>query len=146
MSESPQTSDLWDQAQAYLKKTYPKFVQYEASGALTLELDDEDWQLEVTPQGMLICQAGYSLEDMESLLSDGTPEDLGSDELAKQAKFYIQQVVSKYRSRLKQDGFTERTEMTDEYVAILFERQVDLDNLPALDALINQYQKQFTAS
>ncbi len=146
MSELSQTSDLWDHAQAYLKKTYPTFVQYEERGALTLELDDEDWQLEVTPQGMLICQAGYSLEDMESLLSDGTPEDLGSDELAKQAKFYIQQVVSKYRSRLKQDGFTERTEMTDEYVAILFERQVDLDNLPALDALINQYQKQFTAS
>ncbi len=145
MSDSPQTSDLWDQAQEYLKKTYPKFVQYEASGALTLELDDEDWQLEITPQGMLICQAGYSLEDMESLLSDGTPEDLGSDELAKQAKFYIQQVVSKYRNRLKQDGFTERTEMTDEYVAILFERHVDLDNLPALDELINQYQKQFTA-
>jgi len=146
MSELSQTSDRWDHAQAYLKKTYPTFVQYEERGALTLELDDEDWQLEVTPQGMLICQAGYSLEDMESLLSDGTPEDLGSDELAKQAKFYIQQVVSKYRSRLKQDGFTERTEMTDEYVAILFERQVDLDNLPALDALINQYQKQFTAS
>jgi len=146
MSELSQTSDLWDHAQAYLKKTYPTFVQYEERGALTLELDDEDWQLEVTPQGMLICQAGYSLEDMESLLSDGTPEDLGSDELAKQAKFYIQQVVSKYRSRLKQDGFTERTEMTDEYVAVLFERQVDLDNLPALDALINQYQKQFTAS
>jgi len=146
MSELSQTSDLWDHAQAYLKKTYPKFVQYEERGALTLELDDEDWQLEVTPQGMLICQAGYSLEDMESLLSDGTPEDLGSDELAKQAKFYIQQVVSKYRSRLKQDGFTERTEMTDEYVAVLFERQVDLDNLPALDALINQYQKRFTAS
>jgi hypothetical protein len=145
MSDSPQTSDLWNQAQAYLKKTYPKFVQYEASGALTLELDDEDWQLEITPQGMLICQAGYSLEDMESLLSDGTPEDLGSDELAKQAKFYIQQVVSKYRNRLKQDGFTERTEMTDEYVAILFERHVDLDNLPALDELINQYQKQFAA-
>ncbi len=146
MSEAPQTSDLWDQAQAYLKKTYPKFVQYEASGALTLELDDEDWQLEVTPQGMLICQAGYSLEDMESLLSDGTPEDLGSDELAKQAKFYIQQVVSKYRNRLKQDGFTERTEMTDEYVAIFFERHVDLDNLPALNEMIIQYQKQFTAS
>jgi len=146
MSDSPQTSDVWDQAQAYLKKTYPKFVQYEASGALTLELDDEDWQLEITPQGMLICQAGYSLEDMESLLSDGTPEDLGSDELAKQAKFYIQQVVSKYRNRLKQDGFTERTEMTDEYVAILFERHVDLDNLPSLDELINRYQKQFMAS
>jgi hypothetical protein len=146
MSESPHTSNLWDQAQAHLKKTYPAFVQYETGGALTLELDDEDWQLEVTPQGLLICQAGYALEDMESLLSDGTPEDLGSDELAKQVKFYIQQVVSKYRTRLKQDGFTERTEMTDEYVAVYFERAVDLGNLPGLDELVNQYQKQFTAS
>ncbi len=143
MSDIPYNE--WTQIQNHLKKGSPGFVQYEPDGALTLQLDDEDWQLEITPQGLLICQAGYALEDMESLLSDGTPEDLGSDELAKQAKYYIQQVVSKYRNRLKQDGFTERTEMNDEYVAILFERHVDLDNLPALDELINQYQKQFTA-
>ena len=133
----------WQNVQSHLKKTVPGFVQYETGGALTLELDDEDWQLEVTPQGQLICQAGYALEDMQSLLSDGTAEDLGSDELAKQAKFYIQQVVAKYRDRLKQDGFTERTEMNDDYVAVFFERHVDLKNLPMLDQLIAQYQQQF---
>ena len=133
----------WQNVQRHLKKTVPGFVLYETGGALTLELDDEDWQLEVTPQGQLICQAGYSLEDMQSLLSDGTAEDLGSDELAKQAKFYIQQVVAKYRDRLKQDGFIERTEMNDDYVAVFFERNVDLKNLPMLDHLIAQYQQQF---
>ena len=140
---SKETYPEWQSVESHLKKTVPGFVQYEPGGALTLELDDEDWQLEVTPQGQLICQAGYALQDMQSLLSDGTAEDLGSDELAKQAKFYIQQVVAKYRDRLKQDGFTERTEMNDDYVAVFFERNVDLKNLPMLDYLIAQYQQQF---
>ena len=135
----------WQNVQSHLKKTVPGFVQYEPDGALTLELDDEDWQLEVTPQGQLICQAGYALEDMQSLLSDGTAEDLGSDELAKQAKFYIQQVVAKYRDRLKLDGFIERIEMNDDYVAVFFERHVDLKDLSKLDQLIAQYQQQFRA-
>ena len=133
----------WQNVQRHLKKTVPGFVQYEPGGALTLELADEDWQLEVTPQGQLICQAGYALEDMQSLLSDGTAEDLGSDELAKQTKFYIQQLVAKHRDRLKQDGFTERMEMNDDYVAVFFERRVDLKNLSKLDHLIAQYQQQF---
>ncbi len=144
MSDTPHKE--WSEVQTHFKTTIPGFVQYESGGALTLQLDDEDWQLEITPQGMLICQAGYALEDMESILSDGTAEDLGSDELAKQAKFYIQQVVSKYRHRLQQEGFTERTEMNDEYVAVFFEKPVDLANLPELDQLIAKYRQQFSAA
>ena len=96
--------------------------------------------------GLFVCQAGYALEDMQSLLSDGTAEDLGSDELAKQAKFYIQQVVSKYRERLVEDGFSERVEMNDEYVAVFFERPVDFNNLPELEQLITRYRRQFAAA
>ena len=136
----------WQHVQDHLKQTNSNFVQYEPGGALTLELDDEDWQLEITPAGLLICQAGYALEDMQSLLSDGTAEDLGSDELAKQAKFYIQQVVAKYRDRLITDGFNERVEMNDEYVAVFFERPVDFDNLPELEQLIARYRREFSAA
>ena len=136
----------WQRVQDHLKQTGSGFVQYEPDGALTLELDDDDWQLEITPAGLLVCQAGYALEDMQSLLSDGTAEDLGSDELAKQAKFYIQQVVSKYRDRLIKDGFTERVEMNDEYVAVFFERPIDFDDLSELEQLITQYRRQFTAA
>ena len=135
----------WQRVQEHLKNINAGFVQYEPGGALTLQLENEDWQLEVTPAGFLICQAGYALEDVQSLLSDGTAEDLGSDELAKQAKFYIQQVVSKYRGSLKKDGFTERVEMNDEYVAAFFERAIDLDNLPELEQLISRYQRHFSA-
>lgn len=142
MSEIPQPE--WRRIQEHFKNA--GFVQYESEGALTLELDDADWQLEITPTGVLICQAGYALEDMQSLLSDGTAEDLGSDELAKQAKFYIQQVVSKYRDSLKKDGFTERIEMNDEYVAVFFERPVALDNLSELEQLITRYRRQFSAA
>lgn len=136
----------WPHVQDHLKRTDSNFVQFEPGGALTLELDDQDWQLEITPAGLLVCQAGYALEDMQSLLSDGTAEDLGSDELAKQAKFYIQQVVAKYRDRLITDGFNERVEMNDEYVAVFFERPVDFDNLPELEQLIARYRRQFSAT
>ena len=84
------------------------------------------------------------LEDMQSILSDGTAEDLGSDELAKQAKFYLQQTVSKYRRRLTTYGFTERTEMNDEYVAIMYERSVDFTDLPALAKMIQDYRSHFS--
>ncbi len=136
----------WQRVQDHLKKTTPGFVQYQPGGALTLELDDQDWQLEITPSGFLVCQAGYALEDVQSLLSDGTAEDLGSDELAKQARFYIQQVVSKYRDHLINDGFKERTEMNDEYVAVFFERPVNFDNLSELEQLITRYQGRFSAA
>ena len=136
----------WQQVQDHLKQGNSGFEQYEPGGALTLELDDEDWQLEITPAGVLICQAGYALEDMQSLLSDGTAEDLGSDELAKQAKFYIQQVVSKYRDRLIKDGFSERVEMNDDYVAVFFERPIDFDNLSELEQLIARYRRQFATT
>lgn len=136
----------WQQVQDHLKQSNSGFEQYEPGGALTLELDDEDWQLEITPAGVLICQAGYALEDMQSLLSDGTAEDLGGDELAKQAKFYIQQVVSKYRDRLIKDGFSERVEMNDDYVAVFFERPIDFDNLSELEQLIARYRQQFATT
>ena len=51
--------------------------------------------------------------------------------------------MAKHRDRLKQDGFTERMEMNDDYVAVFFERRVDLKNLSNLDHLIAQYQQQF---
>ena len=135
----------WDQVRTYLLAHIPGWVQSSPDESLTLQLD-EDWLLEITPGGLLVCQAGYTLEDMQSILSDGTAEDLGSDELAKQAKFYLQQTVSKYRSRLMRDGFAERTEMNDEYVAMMFERSVDFADLPALAQAIQRYCSQFSAT
>ena len=145
MSED-QGSQVWHRARTFLKEKFPNCHQSGSSDPLTIFVDDEDWLLEVTPHGLLACQSGYDLEDMKSVLSDGTAEDLGSDELAKQAKFYLQQAVSKYRKRLQQDGFDERTEMNDEYVAIMFERSINLDQLEDLERTIRRYQSLFSSS
>ncbi|NKB82651.1 MAG: hypothetical protein GKS05_12350 [Nitrospirales bacterium] len=143
MTETNQTHPNWQSVQSCLMQINPSFCQEDPSGALTLQLDDEEWMLEVTPTGQLICQAGYNLDDMKSLLSDGTAEDLGSDELAKQAKFYLQQTTSKYRNQLKADGFTERVEMNDEYVAVFFERVIDLQAIDTLQQTVEHYCRLF---
>jgi hypothetical protein len=127
MSDS--TSPSWQETRNKLCQSVPDFYELEPGGALALSLEDEDWMLELTPDGRIICQAGMDMGDIQSLLSDGTPEDLGTDELAKQAKYYLQPIVSKFRRILLGAGFVENTEMTDHYVAVTFERSVDLNNL-----------------
>ena len=145
MSEESEAKN-WDHARNFLTEKFSTTSQVTSVGSLSFDVDDEDWLLEVMPQGRLVCQSGYDLDDMKSVLSDGTAEDLGSDELAKQAKFYLQQTVSKYRSQLIKDGFTERIEMNDEYVAVMFEQSVDLDHLENLEQIIRRYQARFSSS
>lgn len=133
---SDEASPAWTTLRALLVPTFPQLQELEAGGALTMDLGPDGWQLELTPDGLLLCQYGMALEDVMTLLSDGTPEDLGTDEIAKQAKYYIQPAVSKYRTILLKSGFSEQTEMNDDYVAARFERNVDLTNPTAIQDLM----------
>lgn len=144
MEHSLHPQDDWDQIKGHLLKEIPQSTQGEEDNLLSFEVQDEDWLVELNAEGVLSCQSGYALDDMKSLLSDGTPEDLGTDELAKQAKFYLQQTVSKHRKRLRQDGFSERIEMNDDFVAIYFERTLDFNNLSEVGKTIQTYQKLFS--
>lgn len=130
-------SEDWTALKASLVSTFPQLEEVEAGGALTMDLGSDGWLLELTPDGRVLCQYGMALEDVMTLLSDGTPEDLGTDEIAKQAKYYIQPAVSKYRAILLQSGFSEQTEMNEEYVAARFERSVDLTNPKAVQNLMS---------
>ena len=107
-----------------------------AGGPLALDLGSDGWLLEIKPEGKLLCQYGVAMDDVMSLMSEGTPEDLGTDEVAKQAKYFIQPAVSKFRPLLLQSGFSEQTEMNEEYVAVTFERDVDLANLAKVQDLM----------
>jgi hypothetical protein len=133
---SDEGSPAWPALRASLAPTFPQLQELEAGGALTMDLGTDGWMLELTPGGQLFCQYGVAIEDVMSLLSDGTPEDLGTDELAKQAKYFIQPAVSKYRALLLKSGFSEQTEITDAYVAVRFERIVDTANPPAVQDLM----------
>jgi hypothetical protein len=133
---SDEASPAWASLKALLTPTFPQLQEYEAGGALTMDLGSDGWVLELTPDGLLLCQYGLALDDVMALLSDGTPEDLGTDEIAKQAKYYIQPAVAQYRAILLKSGFLEQTEITDDYVAARFERNVDLTNPTALQDLM----------
>ena len=131
-----ETSPVWTTLKSSLAPTFPQLQELEAGGALTMDLGSDGWMLELTPDGRLLCQYGIALDDVMTLLSDGTPEDLGMDEIAKQAKYYIQPEVSKYRAILLKSGFSEQTQITDDYVAAFFERNIDSTNPIAVQDLM----------
>jgi hypothetical protein len=141
--EAPVPAPAWGEACERLRRSEPDFYELEPGGALALALDDEGWLLEITPDGRLVCQAGMDIGDIQSLLSDGTPEDLGTDELAKQAKYYLQPMVARFRKPLRDAGFEEQTEMTEEYVVITFQRPVDFRKYDEVAQAIRWCRQQF---
>jgi hypothetical protein len=141
--EAPAPAPAWSDARKKLCQADPAFYELEPGGALALSLDDEGWMLEITPDGRLVCQAGMDIEDIQSLLSDGTPEDLGTDELAKQAKYYLQPMVAKFRKPLRDAGFDEQTEMTEQYVAVTFQRPVDFQQFDEVVKAVDWCKRQF---
>ena len=137
-----QHSPHWKETRTMLSKAFPQLYELEPDGPLALDLGDEGWLLEIKPEGKLLCQYGVAMDDVMSLMSEGTPEDLGTDEIAKQAKYFIQPAVSKFRPLLLQSGFSEQTEMNDEYVAVTFARDVDFENLSKVQDLIRWCRRQ----
>jgi len=134
MSDS--TASAWPQLRTALMRAFPQLYELEPGGAVAMDLGSDGWLLEVKPEGLVLCQYGVAMDDVMALMSDGTPEDLGTDEVAKQAKYFIQPAVGKYRALLLQSGFTEETEMNDEFVAATFARPVDIGNPPKVEDLM----------
>jgi hypothetical protein len=133
---SEQNSPSWKEARTALSKAFPQLYELEPDGALALDLGDEGWLLEIKPEGKLLCQYGVAMDDVMNLMSEGTPEDLGTDEVAKQAKYFLQPAVSKFRPLLLQSGFSEQSEMNEDYVAVTFERDIDFGNLSKVQDLM----------
>jgi hypothetical protein len=131
-----QVPSAWTQLRGELAQSFPQLYELEPNGPLAMDLGDDGWLLEIRPEGKVLCQYGVAMEDVMALMSEGTPEDLGTDEVAKQAKYFLQPAVAKYRTLLLQSGFVEETEMTDEFVAVTFARDADLQNRAKLEELL----------
>lgn len=141
--DAPAPAPAWAEARKRLRQAEPSFYELEPGGALALQLGSGEWLLEVTPDGRLICQTGMEIEDIQRLLSEGTPEDLGTDELAKQAKYYLQPIASRFRRPLVEAGFEEHTEMNEQYVAVTFQRAVDFKKFDELIQAVRWCRQQF---
>lgn len=143
---SPKTKDVdadWGVLRARLRDILPSFYEVETGGPLMMDVGEDGWLLELTPDGRLLCQMGMDMEDIKSLMSEGTPEDLGTDEVAKQAKWYLQPAVAKHRKMLLGAGFEETTEMTDDYVATTFAKSIDFNQPEEVERAIHWCRKQF---
>jgi hypothetical protein len=133
----------WEAVSSRLRQRYPAFYELQSGGALMMDLGEDGWLLEITPDGRLLCQMGMAIDDIKLLMSEGTPEDLGTDEVAKQAKWYLQPAVSKFRERLRGAGFDETTEMNEEYVAASFQKAIDLYKPDEIEQAVQWCRKQF---
>jgi len=130
------TSAGWAQTRSVLTQSFPQLYELEPGGPLVMDLGSDGWLLEIRPDNTVLCQYGVAMNEVMALMSEGTPEDLGADEVAKQAKYFLQPEVSKFRPLLLQSGFSEETEMNDEFVAVTFARAVDLQNLSKVQDLV----------
>jgi len=137
------SEEVWAAVRSQLRRTHPTFYESEAGGALLMDLGIDGWLLELTPDGRLLCQMGMAIDDIKCLMSEGTPEDLGTDEVAKQAKYYLQPAVAKFRSVLREAGFEETTEMTEEYVATTFSKAVDYHKPDEVERIVKWCRQQF---
>ncbi len=135
----------WEQARSKLRTSIPQFYELEPGGPLALDLSDDGWVLELRSDGQFLCQHGIAMDDVKSLMCDGTTEDLGTDEVAKQAKYFLGPAVSKKRPALLKAGFAEQTDMNDEYVAITFFKTVDFDRYDEVIAAVRWCQNLFRA-
>ncbi len=145
MSDTNTVDPAWAGVRAQLRRSQPAFYELEAEGALMMDLGGDGWLLEITPDGRLLCQMGMAIDDVKSLMSEGTPEDLGTDEVAKQAKYYLQPAVAKFRPALRRAGFEETSEMTEEYVATTFQKAVDFRKPDEVEQAVRWCRQQFGA-
>lgn len=143
--ETNTVDPAWDAIRAQLRRSQPTFYELEAGGALLMDLGSEGWLLELTPDGRLLCQMGVAIDEVKCLMSEGTPEDLGTDEVAKQAKYYLQPAVAKFRPVLRGAGFEETSEMTEEFVATTFLKPVDFQNPDEVEQTVRWCRQQFGA-
>jgi hypothetical protein len=133
---SEPVSSVWSEIRTTLTQSFPQFYELEPGGSLVMDLGSDGWILEIKPDGAVACQYGVAMDDVMALMSEGTPEDLGPDEVAKQAKYFIQPAVGKFRPLLLQSGFSEEAEMNDDFVAATFTRTVDFQNPSKVQDLI----------
>jgi len=143
MSDTHSGNPAWAAVRAQLRRNQPAFYESEVGGALMMDLGGDGWLLEITPDGRLLCQMGMAIDEIKLLMSEGTPEDLGTDEVAKQAKYYLQPAVAKFRPVLRGAGFEESTEMTEEYVATTFQKAVDFHKPEEVEQAVQWCRQQF---
>ena len=138
------TTDLrmeWESIRADVIRAYPDFYELEPGGAIAMDLGESGWMLELQPGERLLCQVGVDMEELRTLLSGNTAEDLSSDELQRVAKDHLRPSVRRYKPKLVAAGFEEGIEVEEEFMAITFERPINFQDPEEINDIIEWCRK-----
>lgn len=83
---------------------------------------DEGHALCLGADGMLTCSFKVDLEELRTLISGDTTEDLSEDELCRVAREELRPRLDRYRWKLRQAGFEEGVESDHDQYAVVFTR------------------------
>lgn len=90
-------------------------------GSINFEAKDGG-ALRLGPDGILTCSFTADLEEIRTMISGDTTEDLSEDELCRVAREELRPVVDRHRRRFIQAGFEEGIESDHEQYSIVFTR------------------------
>jgi hypothetical protein len=101
----------------------------EPTGAISLNLKDEDCLVEVHSDRSLVCLFGMDMEELKVMIAGDSTEDLSSDELQRAAKESLRQTVGTRGITLRRFGFQEETQITDEYYVLAYRKSLDQESM-----------------
>ena len=84
----------------------------------------EDCVLRMGDNGVLTCSFKVDLEEIRTLISGDTTEDLSEDELCRVAREELRPVVDRHRRSFRQAGFEEAIESDHDRYAIVFTKSL----------------------
>jgi len=83
---------------------------------------DEGCALHLGADGVLTCSFKVDLEEIRTLISGDTTEDLSEDELCRVAREELRPVVDQHRWKFRQAGFEEGIESDRDQYVIVFSK------------------------
>jgi hypothetical protein len=101
----------------------------EPTGAISLNLKDEDCLVEVHSDRSLVCLFGMDMEELKGMIAGDSTEDLSGDELQRAAKESLRQTVGTRGITLRRFGFQEETQITDEYYVLAYRKSLDQESM-----------------
>ena len=131
----------WEEIRTEMIQAYPDFYELEPGGAIAMDLGESGWMLELQPSERLLCQVGVDMDELRTLLSGSTPEDISSDELQRVAKDHLRPSMRRYKPKLIEAGFEEGIEVEEEFMAITYERPIDFQDPAYINETIDWCRK-----
>lgn len=118
----PATIDF-DQVKQLLGRSGIVFTE-EASSHVSIDGCPDDYLLELDSEQGVMCLFGVDMEELRLLVSGGSNEDLGEDELQRVAREHLRPLYRRYESVLTRAGFASEVRVDAHSYAVAFVKPI----------------------